>query len=58
MSKDKLAASIVVRHAQKHNHDDDDACASPVNANLVDQVEVFCAEDIDTHTYEHDSPEA
>ena len=57
MAEDELSASVIVRHAEQDDHDDDDTGTGPVDADLVDDIQVFGAEDVDAHAYQHDGPE-
>lgn len=57
MAKHELATSVVVRHGQQDNHDDNDTGRSPVNTDFVEQIEIVGPEDVDRHAYEHDCPE-
>lgn len=58
MRKDELARPALRRHDQQGDHDDDDAGAGPVDANLVDEIEVARAKGVDEGAHEHDGPEA
>ena len=51
MAKYELAASVIVRHGQQNNHDNDDTGRSPVNADFVKKVQIVGSEDVDHHAY-------
>lgn len=56
MSKDIFARVSVVGHGKQSNHDDDDAGSSPVDADLVDEVQVSRSKRIDQSAHQHHSP--
>ena len=58
MRKDKLGGSPMICHCEHGHENDDNAGGSPVDAELVEKVEITRAESIDQRTDEHDSPEA
>ena len=58
MAKYKLARTAGISHGQKSNEDDQDARTGPVDADLVDQIEISRAKDVDQGTHKHDCPEA
>ena len=57
MGKHKLSAPVVISHAEQDDHDYDDTGTSPVDADFVDQVQVFGTEDVNGHAHQHNSPE-
>lgn len=58
MAKDKLTRPASISHGQQGDDDDDNTRASPVNADLVDKIQVSRAKGIHQRTHEHNSPEA
>lgn len=59
MCKDELGVPPSrVGHDKQCDHDDNDTRSSPVDADLVDQVEMLGHEDVDQGGHQHDSPEA
>lgn len=58
MRKDELGRPALIGHGQQGDEDDNDARARPIDANLVDEIEVARAERIHESAYQHDGPEA
>lgn len=58
MGKDKLSSSTRRSHDKNRDNNNDDTRAGPVNADLVDNIQVTRAKGIDQSAHEHNSPEA
>lgn len=58
MGKDELSRATRRRHDKQRDDNDDDTRAGPVNADLVDQVQVPRTKGVDQSTDKHHSPEA
>lgn len=56
MGKDKLARIARVGHGEQRDEDDDDARAGPVDADLIDEIQVARAKRVDEGAHEHNRP--
>lgn len=56
--KDKLARATGVGHCEQRHQNNDDTCGGPVDADLVDDVQVARAEGVDEGAHKHNGPEA
>lgn len=56
MCKDKLSRPTLRSHHENGDNNDDDTGTSPVNADLVDEIQITRAESIDESANKHDSP--
>lgn len=55
--KHKLRIALRVRHAQQHHKDNNHTTRRPVNANLINKIQIPCAKNIREHANHHNSPE-
>lgn len=58
VAKDEAGVAAVLAHDEQDDEDDQDGGGGPVDANLVDEVEVAGAKGVDEGADEHDGPEA
>jgi hypothetical protein len=56
MSENKLCTPAVIRLHENRDDNDDDGCRSPVDADLVDQIQVLSTRHIYRESDEHHSP--
>lgn len=54
--KHKFSTPFIIRHNEYCNHDNDDRSASPVNADLVNEIQILRAEHINTKHHAHHCP--